>query len=202
MFLLRKPTPAVLETIKRHADSLPFSYAEVGASRMTSTLERDFLFGKYKVLHHRIFLGTGYETFCRAREVFSQWGMFDVDWLELYPSTALQVSGVTVVVVGKTLHTWWPNTSRIIYTMDDQEGDVRRFGLCYGTLTANAVCGEERMLVDWNSQNDMVYYEIFSFSYAKSLPVRLCYPLFRKLQDRFAKESGEAILRLMGQAKG
>lgn len=56
-----------------------------------------------------------------------------------------------MVAVLIRLYGWWLNTSRIVYVIDDEEGDagaVRRFGFAYGTLPAHAEAGEERFCVE------------------------------------------------------
>jgi uncharacterized protein (UPF0548 family) len=55
--------------------------------------------------------------------------------------------------------------------------------------------GEERFTVEWNRDDDSVWYEIFAFSRPQKMLTRLGYPLSRWLQKRFAEGSKLAMLQ-------
>lgn len=195
MFLLKKPSCSQLDDIIALNLSRGFNYHEVGATRLISEPETAQPFSNYRLLHHRTTLGSGSEVYARAREAFSRWGMFHLNWLVLHPPAAPMAEGTILVVLGRTMGTWWPNVSRIIYTFDET-GPVHRLGFAYGTMPGNAASGEERMQVEWNRDNDRVEFELFSFSRVQALHVRPFAPYFRVLQNRFARESGLAMRRL------
>src|SRR5262249_20824062 len=68
-------------------------------------------------------------------------------------------------------------------------GQVQRYGFAYGTLPEHAESGEERFTVEWHEADDAVWYDILAFSRPHQLLVRLGYPLARRLQKRFARDS-------------
>jgi uncharacterized protein (UPF0548 family) len=71
---------------------------------------------------------------------------------------------------------------------------VEKFGFAYGTLAEHAERGEERFLVEWHQDDDTVWYDLLAFS--KPGPMaRVGYPLARRLQKRFARDSKEAMKR-------
>jgi uncharacterized protein (UPF0548 family) len=58
----------------------------------------------------------------------------------------------------------------------------------------HAESGEERFTVEWKRDEDKVWYDILAFSRPRQLLARLCYPLSRLLQKRFAERSKAAML--------
>ena len=79
------------------------------------------------------------------------------------------------------------NACRIVYVMEDH-GSPERYGFAYGTLPDHAEMGEERFTVEFNRDDQTVWYDIYAFSRPRML-ARLAYPLSRALQKRFAKDS-------------
>ena len=71
---------------------------------------------------------------------------------------------------------------------------MRRTGFAYGTLPAHAEIGEERFAVEWQLADDSVWYDLYAFSRPGHLLARLGYPIARRLQRRFARESKQAML--------
>jgi uncharacterized protein (UPF0548 family) len=106
-----------------------------------------------------------------------------------------------VVVIARLFGLWWLNACRIVYLVDEP-GPVQRYGFAYGTLPEHAESGEERFTVEWHEQDDAVWYDILAFSRPQQLLARLGYPLTRRLQKRFARDSATAMQRAVveGQA--
>lgn len=195
MIFFVKPDHDSMENVLRSLETLPFSYPEVGLTLDGRVETRDALRARYRLLHRRTYMGTGGAVFERAKEALRTWQMFDLDWLQLCCSTKVSLAdGGTVAILGKTFGAWWINPCRII-SLIDHEGPVERFGFAYGTLTTNAVCGEERILVAWDRHDDTVYYDLFSFSRANLWISRLTIFYLRHLQERFGRESGQNMLR-------
>jgi uncharacterized protein (UPF0548 family) len=86
------------------------------------------------------------------------------------------------------------NACRIVYVVDEK-GPLTRFGFAYGTLAEHAESGEERFMVEWNRDQDRVWYDILAFSRPKKILARLGYPLSRLLQRQFARASKAAMLQ-------
>lgn len=85
------------------------------------------------------------------------------------------------------------NACRIVYVVDEED-PVKRFGFAYGTMAEHAESGEERFTVEWDRDEDTVWYDILAFSHPRNLLARLGYPLSRLLQKRFAEDSKAAML--------
>jgi uncharacterized protein (UPF0548 family) len=75
---------------------------------------------------------------------------------------------------------------------------VRR-SFAYGTLPEHGERGEERFTVEWRREDDSVFYELYAFSRPNHLIARLGYPLARRLQRRFARDSLRAMLHATNQ---
>jgi uncharacterized protein (UPF0548 family) len=105
-----------------------------------------------------------------------------------------------VAVIARLFGLWWENACRIVYVVDE-EGPVQRFGFAYGTLPEYAESGEERFTVEWHEADDAVWYDILAFSLPQRHLARLGYPLARRLQRRFARDSGAAMRRAVGHGK-
>lgn len=192
MFTISEPTDQRIRSLLAEQQAPDFSYPEAGATR--GELPR-----QYKVLHHRICLGQGAAAYTRAVEAVRRWRMFEVTGVRLcWPSAPIE-TGAAVAVVVRHFGFWSLNCCRIVYTVDDQ-GPVRRYGFAYGTLPEHAERGEERFTVEWNSSDDSVWYDVLSFSRPAALAVRAAYPIARRLQERFARESLDAMLRSVAPA--
>ena len=89
---------------------------------------------------------------------------------------------------------WWLNSCRIVYVIDEQN-PVWRFGFAYGTLPGHIEAGEERFLLEWSAADDIVWYDILAFSRPRHMLARLGYPLVRRMQKQFGRDSAAAMRR-------
>jgi uncharacterized protein (UPF0548 family) len=183
MFLFSKPTDAEVHEFLLARGHDPFSYPEVGATRTPEQLS------KYNIDHNRQLLGTGDEAFERAKQAIRQWRMFDFPWVQLVSTaTPIQV-GVSVAIVVEHFGFYSLNAARIVYAIDDPD----RFGFAYGTLSEHGEIGEERFSVELLSSGE-VWYDLYAFSRPGAVLAKLGYPLGRRLQKRFARDSKVAML--------
>jgi uncharacterized protein (UPF0548 family) len=79
--------------------------------------------------------------------------------------------------------------------IDSATGDLHRFGFVYGTLPGHVECGEERFLIEWDQSNDSVWYDILAFSRPHHVLTRIGYPVVRRLQKKFARDSAAVMQR-------
>ncbi len=192
MLLLRRPTTTDVRAFINAQRSLPFSYSEVGASRVGAP-------PGYPINRHRRQVGTGETTFKRAVAALQCWGMYELGWTQLYwPATPVAVGSVVAVQARLGL-IWSLNACRVIYVLEE-DGPVHRWGFAFGTLPDHLEQGEERFTVEWHRHNDAVYYELFAFAAAKHPLAKLGYPFTRLVQKRFAWESARAIERAANKA--
>ncbi len=191
MYSLTQPTEKQIEQFIASQREKPFSYPEVGASQDSPP-------PGYTLDHNRVQLGSGVETFERAKAAIRRWQMFQLAWLQLYwPDTPIEV-GATVAVVAHALGVWLLNACRIVYLING-EGPIKRFGFAYGTLPDHVERGEERFQVEWHHHDDTVWYDLLAFSRPNQLLAKLAQPYVRTAQKRFAVDSMEAMVRAVNQ---
>ncbi len=181
-----------IRSFLREQEDAPFSYPEAGATRGPAP-------SGYVVDHNRVRLGEGEATFLRAAEALRAWRMFDTGWVRLHPSDTPVEVGATVAVVARH-GVWSLNACRVVYTVEEEARGVRRSGFAYGTLPDHAARGEERFSVEWDLEDGSVWYDLYAISRPNSLLVRLGYPVVRRLQKRFARDSKAAMRRAVGSS--
>jgi uncharacterized protein (UPF0548 family) len=187
MLSLRKPSAASIRSFLRAQAKLPFTYEAVGATSQTPP-------SGFDVDHTRIKLGEGESVFHSASVALRRWQQFHLGWVEAWsPETPLQ-SGEVVAVMGRAAGLWWLNACRIVYVVDEF-GPIRKFGFAYGTLPGHVESGEERFLIEWDPGENSVWYDILAFSRPNHFLTRLGYPIVRRLQKRFGRDSAASMLK-------
>lgn len=187
MLLLREPTLAVIQKFLKDQAQFDFTYAAVGATAAVLPVG-------YTVDHTRVQLGEGEHAFAAAKTVLQNWGHFQLGWVEALPRETPIERGEVVAVVARSMGLWWLNAARIVYVVDEFE-PVRRWGFAYGTMPDHVETGEERFTIEWNHADDSVWYDILAFSRPRHVLARMGYPLVRRLQRRFARDSAATVLR-------
>jgi len=196
MFLLTQPTDELIRRFislqKDQPFSYPVSYSDAGIAAGQSP-------PGYVCDHNRIRLGEGAESFRTAKDALRRWEMFNIGWLRLcWPDASIEI-GTTVAVLADLRCFWSLNACRIARVFDE-DGDVKRYGFAYGTLPGHVERGQESFIVEWNSTDDSVWYDLSAYSRPNQMLAKLGYPVTRALQKRFARDSMEAMVR--GSARG
>ena len=187
MLSLRKPSAESIRRFLNAQSKLDFSYAAVGAT--AGQLPAD-----YVVDRTRIRLGEGERVFQAAKVALQQWKQFDLGWVAVWsPETPIQ-TGEVIAIVARSIDLWWLNACKIVYVVDES-GPISRFGFAYGTLPSHAGRGEERFLIEWVQADNSVWYDILAFSRPNQFLARLGYPMVRRTQKRFGRDSAAAMLR-------
>ena len=187
MFSVRRPSDEPIRRFLAEQSASVFSYSAVGATANQPP-------AGFVVDHTRIKLGEGEAVFLAARAALRRWGQFDLGWVSAEPpETPIQV-GAVVAVVARTFGLWSLNAAKIIYVVDES-GPIRRFGMAYGTMPGHVERGEERFLIEWDPSDNSVYYDILAFSRPNHVLAWLGYPVVRRMQARFRRESASAMLK-------
>jgi uncharacterized protein (UPF0548 family) len=109
----------------------------------------------------------------------------------------------TVATAISQSHVKWTSSSKrvfvisackIVYIVDESE-PILRFGLACGTLPGHAASGEERFLIECDRDDNSVWYDILAFSRPNYFLTWLGYPIVRRTQKCFGRESAAAILK-------
>ena len=185
MFSLTRPSDDEIDSFLSRQPGSSFSYREVGATASSPPRQ-------YNIDRTRVRLGQGDAVWSRAVEAVQAWRMFDIPWLRLCWPTAPIRAGTDVALLVRHFGFWSLNGCRIVYVVEDEWPSGRRYGFAYGTLGDHAERGEERFTVEWNLEDDAVWYDILAFSRPKEFLARLASPLSRLLQRRFAAASKSA----------
>jgi uncharacterized protein (UPF0548 family) len=188
----RKPSSVAVQSFLASQARLDFSYPAVGATAATPP-------PGYVVDHTRVRVGSGEHAFEAGRAALDRWEHFRLGWVEAHPAADQIRVGSMVAVVARALGLCWLNACRVVYVVDNEQGTVRQWGFAYGTLPGHAESGEERFLIEWDRADGGVWYDILAFSRPRHPLARLAYPLARRLQRRFARDSSAAMMRAVAQ---
>jgi uncharacterized protein (UPF0548 family) len=187
LFSLTRPSDDEIDSFLSRQSGSSYSYREVGATASGPPQH-------YNIDRTRVRLGQGEAMWNHAVEAVRAWQMFNIPWLRLCWPTAPICAGTDVAVVVRHFGFWSLNACRIVYVVDEEQPSGRRYGFAYGTLRDHAEQGEERFTLEWNLEDDAVWYGILAFSRPKEFLARLALPLSRLLQRRFAAASKSAML--------
>jgi Domain of unknown function (DUF1990) len=97
-------------------------------------------------------------------------------------------------VIGRAIGLWWLNACPIVYIVDEV-GPISKFGFAYGTLPGHVESGEERFLIVWNRGDNTVWFDIVAFSHPNHFLTRFVYPVVRRLQKQFGRDSAASMLK-------
>jgi uncharacterized protein (UPF0548 family) len=187
MLFLRRPTAEAIRAFLAAQARLDLTYSAVGATTTNPPTG-------YVVDHTRIRLGAGEKVFAAAKAALERWQQFRLGWLEASPEDTPIKEGQVVAILARSIGLWWLNACRIVIVVDE-DGPVKRFGFAYGTLPDHAGSGEERFLVEWDREDDSVWYDILAFSRPRHFLARLGYPWVRRVQKKFGRESAAVMRR-------
>ncbi len=187
MISFHKPSAQVITAFLASQSKLDFSYPSVGATATDPP-------AGYNLDRQRIKLGEGRQVFLSAKAALEDWAQFRLGWVEaISAEPSLRVGGV-VAVTGRGAGLWWTNACRIIYLVEEN-GPVYRFGFGYGTLPGHIEMGEERFLIEWNPDDDSVWYDILAFSKPHGFLAKVGDRKLRAAQARFRRDSGAAMVK-------
>lgn len=187
MIRVRKPEPYEIREFLADQAASDFTYAEVGATNGE-------LPDGYFVNQCRRQVGTGMGDFLTACAALESWTQLRLGWVDCWPSNARMQVGEKIAVLGRAFGLWWVNACRIVYTIDERGAGGARFGYAHGTLANHLATGEERFLVELD-ENEEVWIDIVSFSRPRLMAARLGYPLMKRAQRRFLRDSASQIAK-------
>jgi uncharacterized protein (UPF0548 family) len=134
-------------------------------------------------------IGRGIRAFTAAREAFLQWRQFDLRWVAVVDSAAAITAGQIVGVEAHTAGVWTLNVCCIQDTIDT----ATCFGFVYATTTTHVEDGQERFLIDFDPDTQVVSYSVEAVSRPRHPLVWLAYPFARAMQHRFVRDSLERM---------
>jgi uncharacterized protein (UPF0548 family) len=111
--------------------------------------------------------------------------MFNLGWVRVANPIAPIAMAQTVAVEAYTLGLWSLNFSRVLEVVDTPSF----FGFLYATTEFHVEQGEERFLLEIDPASGDVKYTLEAVSRPRNDLARLCYPITRNFQHRFARDS-------------
>lgn len=191
MIRFRRPSQTEIDTHLSLSNN-SFSYPEVGFTATSASLESISV--HYDVDRHRFSLGIGRDLFERARTSLLAWRQFEIPWLEFHGDKTQPKSDQVVATLTRFAGLWFLNPCRVVYAeCADHTSNEAVFA--YGTLPGHVERGEERFAVSFDPTTGEVSYEILAFSRPAVPLSKIGYFWVRRLQQRFALSSAEALTR-------
>lgn len=135
-------------------------------------------------------IGSGRAAFEVAVASFKAWMHFDLGWARVANALAPIETGRIIAVEVHSFGLWSLNLSQIVEVVRKQN----RFGFIYKTTAHHIEDGEERFEVMLDSRSGSVQYETEAVSRPRDLMALLGYPVTRRFQHRFARESHRRML--------
>jgi len=140
-------------------------------------------------------IGRGESLFHAARAAFQRWEQFDLGWVRIANHAPAIAPDELVAVEAHTLSFWSVNFSRITEVVDTSVC----FGFLYTTTELHVEEGQERFVLEYNSDSGCVSYLIEAVSRPRHLLARIAYPFSRAMQHRFARDSHDRIRRSISE---
>lgn len=191
MIRLLHPTPREVGSRLASLDA-PLSYPEWGATANLGLL--DELATTYTVDRYEFAIGSGRETFERARSALLAWRHFEIPWLELHGAETSPRPGQLVATLTRVAGLWFLNPCRVVY-VEGESASSAELAFAYGTVAGHVASGEERFSVRLDPATGQVTYEVRAFSRAAILLTTIARPWVRRVQRRFVASSAEALAR-------
>jgi uncharacterized protein (UPF0548 family) len=191
MFLIRRPAPKEIDRFLARQEQAKLSYEPVGLALQSPP--------GFTVDYQRVRIGRGAAAFAAAREALFSWRGFRLGWVELHPPGAPVVQGTNLAILAHHAGLWSLNACRVTFRLPEVP-DTRRAGFAYGTLGEHAECGEELFAVELDPADDSVWYEIRAVARPCALLARLGYPVTRRFQARFRRDSARAMKATVDEA--
>jgi uncharacterized protein (UPF0548 family) len=186
LFQFSRPRDPQIDRFLASQADLPFTYESIGATNIAKAIPVN-----YDCDQSRVRLGGGAATFQAACSALRAWTQFDLGWTAALPRDTPIETGRTVAVIAYALGLWTLNAARIVYVVTSPT----QFGFAYGTLPGHVERGEERFLIELDPATGDVWYDILAFSRPNHALAKVGYPLVRKLQAKFRRDSANRMQR-------
>jgi uncharacterized protein (UPF0548 family) len=142
-------------------------------------------------------IGRGLQAFVAAREAFLRWEQFDLGWVQVANPSAKIEPGELVAVEAYTGCLWSISLNRIVQIVDSPT----RFGFMYATTALHVEEGQERFVIEFDTETESVLYLIEAVSRPRHILARIGYPFSRVMQHRFARDSHARMRRLSANSR-
>jgi len=188
MFSIARPSQTAISAFLERGRTLSLSYGPIGIARARAVPGFD-------VDETTAVVGHGDADYQRAVSALVAWKHMNLGWLQLYPPEPSIAIGTVVATLVRHWGLWSLNGCRVVYGVEEATGVYSSFGFAYGTLTDHAERGEEIFQVKLDRQTLEVAYTVRAASQPRALAAKVAVKTVRSLQERFRRESCEALRR-------
>ncbi|HET9832345.1 MAG TPA: DUF1990 domain-containing protein [Vicinamibacterales bacterium] len=188
MFSIARPSTAAIAAFLARAQTMRLSYSPIGIARARAV-------PGFNVDETTAIVGHGDADYQRAVSALVAWKHTALDWLQLYPPQPSIETGTVVATLVRHWGLWSLNGCRVVYGVEETTGVYASFGFAYGTLIDHAERGEEIFQVKLDRQTRDVTYTVRAASQPRALAAKVAVKAVRSLQERFRRESCEALRR-------
>ncbi|HTV06989.1 MAG TPA: DUF1990 domain-containing protein [Acidobacteriaceae bacterium] len=136
-------------------------------------------------------IGRGGRAFEAARLAIQKWKQFDLGWVRVINPYLEISSGELVAVEAHTVCFWSINFSRVVEVVNRPA----QFGFMYTTTALHVEEGQERFVIEFDSERESVFYVIEAISRPRHVLARIGYPISRAMQHRFQRDSTARMKR-------
>lgn len=136
-------------------------------------------------------IGRGEREFALAREAFHRWEQFGLGWVRIANPYPKIIAGELVAVEAHTAGLWSINFSRVVEVVESPT----RYGFMYATTALHVEEGQERFVIEFDPESELVFYLIEAISRPRHVFARLGYPISRAMQRRFRRDSAARMKR-------
>ena len=147
-----------------------------------------------RLLHQCCKVGSGEQDYLAAVEALSLGKCFDLNWVEPILQRPLE-SQDTFCLVVRAFGFCAVNFCRVVYLGQQAIDQNQFFAIGIGTLKRHAAIGEERILVNWNQENDDVHFLIDSYSRPSSWLSKMFAIYLRRQQLKFVDQACTRVRR-------
>ncbi|CAN6302630.1 unnamed protein product [Urochloa humidicola] len=184
-----------------HGATRPKSASTSEPNGAAETSDKALVERGFFVNRSRVLIGSGADTFVRAKSALLSWRHLSLGWANVEPDTPVKV-GTRFCICYKEVIPWVMLPLQIAYVITDGDGKSKcssMFAFGSGTLQGHLLAGEERFSVQVDEE-DRVWYEVVSLSKPAHVLATLCYPYVQLRQKHFAHQSGQALIRHVAAA--
>lgn len=172
----------------------------------------------YAINHAKMKLGSGIQTYEKAKKLIEKWRHFQLKWASVESSTCIR-AGERFCVCSQELFSWVSMPLEILYannyevsngtqpspsyspaSLANPKVSKLKAAYCFGsgTLQGHLLAGEERFSVELDD-DDTVWYDVLSFSRPAHFLSLLARPYVYYKQKLFAQQSAQAMLKAVSE---
>ncbi|KAF5842808.1 hypothetical protein DUNSADRAFT_4692 [Dunaliella salina] len=172
-FYLWRPGKEQQDEVLKEGVREGFNYPNPGATEGATPSDLIALSSPWVVDYKRVQVGKGSKAYEEAKAALKRWTHFQLGWAQVRNPVG---AGLPV------------------------SSPVQRFQFGHGCLKGHLLAGEESFAVEWDKEDDSVWYEVMTFSRPAHPVAMATYPLVRFYQRQYGKDSSTAMVKAISNS--